>query len=320
MKRILNIVLCVLVAVSLFTFSASADEAILLGGKDETVVFSDDYTHLGFEKESYTIIDDSNISYDSYYYDDDVVTEIIALTEEQKKTVSSLELTVYKKDLLLDAEYKLNTGVEICATYINDKYLDKFKKASNGEVEDVRVYFGYPDNNQFETTITKLKENKATKKALYWGIEEFDVYIDVVENAENNISIISGKLILSDDIYYYLDYKDAGIKSSEELEEFYENEKECTVYEITDPDIIWGLENCYNLRNGDLGLLSDEDITAAFASVLATIVFAVLPLAVLVLSVIFGIRFKEKYRKLFFTLGGIALAEIIVFAILKILI
>ncbi len=319
MKKILNIILCVLVAVSLFTLSVSADEAIPLGGKDKTADFSEDYTHLSFEKESYTIIDDSNISYDSFYYDDDVILEIIALTEEQKKTVSSLELKVFRKDLLLSADYTLNTGVEMYVTYINDKYLEKYNKASNGEVEDARVYFGYPDNNQFNTTLTKLKENKTTISIDYWGVEEFEVYVDIDEESKNNISIISGQLILKDDVYYYLDYKDAGIKDLEESVELYEDERTYIAYEITDPDTVWGLENCYNLYNDDLGFINDEDIASAFASALATIVFAVLPLAVLVLSIIFGIRFKEKYRKLFIALGVVAIAEIIVFAIISIL-
>ncbi len=319
MKKILNIILCALVAVSLFTVSVSAVEATPLGGAGKTADFSEDYTHLTFEEQTYTIIDTANLDYDDFYYGDDRDSVNVNLTEQQKENVAALELDVSKNKLIIEAEYTLSTGVSMFVTYIDDNYFEQYNKASNGETEDVFVYFGYPDNNQFETTLTRLKENKTSIKIDYMNPESFTVRIAIDEKLKNKVYVIVGELILVDDIYYYLDYKDAGIKNVEEAYSLFEEGKTYTVYEITDPDTVWGLENCYNLFNEDLAFVNDEEIAEKLVDTLATIVFGVLPLVVLVLTIIFGIRFKEKYRKLFFTLGVFAIAEIIVFAILSVL-
>ncbi|MBQ4120057.1 MAG: hypothetical protein IJD45_06685 [Clostridia bacterium] len=320
MKKILNIILCALVAVSLFTVavSASAVEVTPLGGTGKTADFSEDYTHLTFEEQTYTIVDDSNLYYGGYYFDEEQKLESISLTAEQGETVSSLDLTAYMNGLVVDAEYTLNTGAELSITYINDNYFDPYNKALNGEIEEIYIHFDYPSDNYFETTISKLKENKKTIDFAYIDTENFNVCIDIGAESKS-VGVISGNIVLKDGVYYYLDYKDAGIKNVEEWQDYIDTEKTYTVYEITDPDTVWGLENCYNLYNEDLGFVNDEEIAEALVDALATIVFGVLPLAVLVLSIIFGIRFKEKYRKLFITLGTIAVAELIVFAIISIL-
>lgn len=319
MKKILNIILCALVAFSLFTVSVSAIEAVPLGGASGTATFNEDYTRLTYKGENYSLIDGNDIGYDGAY-DDEEAAISINLTEEQMKTVAELDLTPITNGLVIEAEYRLNTGVEMSITYLNDKYMDKFQSALTREEDKVGIDFMYPEGNYFETTLTKLKETKTTKRIDYSMGESFTVQVELDEKLKNNVYVILGEIILVDDAYYYLDYMDAGLNNAEGINTYFEDRaRECTVYQISDPDTVWNLENCYNLYNEDMGIINDEEITQAFASGLATIVFAVLPFAVLVLSVIFAIRFKEKYRKLFIGLGAVAIAEIIVFAIISVL-
>lgn len=319
MKKILNIILCALVAFSLFTVSVSAIEAVPLGGASGTATFNEDYTRLTYKGENYSLIDGNDIGYDGAY-DDEEAAISINLTEEQMKTVAELDLTPITNGLVIEAEYRLNTGVEMSITYLNDKYMDKFQSALTREEDKVGIDFMYPEGNYFETTLTKLKETKTTKRIDYSMGESFTVQVELDEKLKNNVYVILGEIILVDDAYYYLDYMDAGMNNVDGIYTYFEDgARECTVYQISDPDTVWNLENCYNLYNEDMGIINDEEITQAFASGLATIVFAVLPLVVLVLSVIFAIRFKEKYRKLFIALGAVAIAEIIVFAIISVL-
>lgn len=320
MKKILNIILCALIAISLFTVSVSAVEAVPLGGASGTATFNEDYTRLTYRGEEYSLIDGNDIGYVADYDDEDAAISI-NLTEEQMKTVAELDLTPMTNGLVIEAEYRLNTGVEMAITYLNDKYMDKFQSALTREIDEVGVDFMYPDGNYLKTTLTKLKETKISKKIDYSIVESFTVQVELDEKLKNNVYVILGKIILVDDAYYYLDYMDAGINNADGIYTYFMNgAKECTVYQISDPDTIWNLENCFNLYKDDMGIINDEEIAEALVDVLATIVFGVLPLAVLVLSVIFAIRFKEKYRKLFITLGAVAIAELIVFAILTVLI
>lgn len=319
MKKILNIILCALVAFSLFTVSVSAIEAVPLGGASGTATFNEDYTRLTYKGENYSLIDGNDIGYGDAYDDEDAAISI-NLTEEQMKTVAELDLTPITNGLVIEAEYRLNTGVEMSITYLNDKYMDKFQSALTREEDKVGIDFMYPEGNYFETTLTKLKETKTTKRIDYSMGESFTVQVELDEKLKNNVYVVLGEIILVDDAYYYLDYMDAGMNNVDGIYTYFEDgARECTVYQISDPDTVWNLENCYNLYNEDMGIINDEEITQAFASGLATIVFAVLPLVVLVLSVIFAIRFKEKYRKLFIALGAVAIAEIIVFAIISVL-
>ncbi len=320
MKKLLNIILCVLVAVSIFTVSVSAVGPVPLGGASETAIFNENYTRLTYNGEDYSIIDDNNIGYGDEYADKEITTISINLTEEQMKTVAELELTPMANGLAIVAEYRLNTGVEMTITYLNDKYMDKFQSALTREIDEVGIDFMYPEGNYFETTLTKLKETKTSMKVDYMQLESFTVQIELDEKLKNNVYVIIGELILVDDTYYYLDYMDAGINNADGMYKYFKNgARECTVYQISDPDTLWSLENCYNLYNEDMGIINDEEAAEAVVNFLATIVFAVLPLVVLVLSVIFAIRFKEKYRKLFIALGAVAIAEIIVFAIISVL-
>ena len=159
MKKILNIILCALVAFSLFTVSVSAIEAVPLGGASGTATFNEDYTRLTYKGEEYSLIDGNDIGYDGAYDDEDAAISI-NLTEEQMKTVAELELTPLTNDLVVEAEYRLNTGVEMSITYLNDKYMDKFQSALTREIDEVGVDFMYPEKNYLETTLTKLKETK----------------------------------------------------------------------------------------------------------------------------------------------------------------
>ena len=320
MKKLLNIILCAFVAVSIFTVSVNAVGPVPLGGASETAIFNEEYTCLTYNGEDYSIIDDNNIGYGDVYTDEEIASISINLTEEQMKTVAKLELTPMANDLVILAEYRLNTGVEMSITYLNDKYMDKFQSALTREIDEVGVDFMYPEGNYFETTLTKLKETKTTKRIDYSMGESFTVQIELDEKLKNNVYVIIGKLILVDDVFYYLDYMDAGMNNDEGIYTYFEaGARDCTVYQISDPDTVWNLENCYNLYNEDMGIINDEEAAEAIVNVLATLVFDVLPLVVLVLSVIFAIRFKEKYRKLFIALGAVATAEIIVFAIISVL-
>lgn len=319
MKKLLNIILCALVAVSIFTVSVSAVGPVPLGGASETASFNEDYTSLTYKGEEYSLIDGNDIGYDDAYDDEDAAISI-NLTEEQLKTVAELDLMPMTNGLVVEAEYRLNTGVEMSITYLNNKYMDRFQSALTREIDEVGVDFMYPEKNYLETTLTKLKETKKSIKINYSDVESFAVQIELDEKLKNNVYVVIGEIVLVDDAYYYLDYMESGMNNSEGLYEYFEaGARECTVYQISDPDTLWSLENCYNLYNEDMGVINDEEAAEAIVNVLATIVFAVLPLVVLVLSVIFAIRFKEKYRKLFITLGTVAIAEIIVFAIISVL-
>ena len=311
MKKILNIILCALVAVSLFTVSVSAVEAVPLGGASGTATFNEDYTRLTYKGEEYSLIDGNDIGYADAYDDFEKEGAIgINLTEEQMKTVAELDLTPMKNGLVIEASI----------TYLNDKYMDKFQSALTREEDKVGIDFMYPEGNYLETTLTKLKETKTIKKIDYSMAESFSVQIELDEKLKNNVYVVIGEIILVDDAYYYLDYMDAGMNNDEGIYIYFEDgARECTVYQISDPDTLWSLENCYNLYNEDMGIINDEEAAEAVVNFLATIVFAVLPLVVLVLSVIFAIRFKEKYRKLFIGLGAVAIAEIIVFTIISVL-
>lgn len=316
MKKILNIILCVLVVVSLFTVSVSALDIEMTQAYEQIkpAYFSEDYTVLNFEENVYTVIDSYNISYEN----PDMYPVTVDLTEQQKQTVSWLELNVVSNGLLIEANYKLSSGIQMTVNYIDNRYLNQYNNALNGKAENVRVNFGYPEDNFYETSLAKLKQNKT--ELAYDDMNTVFLVCADIDIRPKEVGVVVGRLILYGGVYYYLDYCDAGIKGEAEMSSLLENDKKTyTVYEITDRNTVSELNNCYSLYNSGLGIINDYKITNAFANALAVTVFGVLPLAVLVLSVIFGMRFKEKYRKLFFGLGGISIVEIVVFAIISIL-
>ena len=96
MKKILNIILCALVAFSLFTVSVSAIEAVPLGGASGTATFNEDYTRLTYKGENYSLIDGNDIGYDGAYDDEEEKQYVDAwLTDdgnEEGKVIAKINL------------------------------------------------------------------------------------------------------------------------------------------------------------------------------------------------------------------------------------
>ncbi len=329
MKKILSLSFCLVVLFSFFTVNAAAtasggDLPLLNKEKIGDVYYSKDYGKLTIGEYSYTAIDDETVEifdyYDTgsadYYETEDDGYIAVDLTESQKKTVKELEISIGGDNDYIYATYTLNSNAYVSATYINNKHLESYNKAISGDGNKVKIDFSYPEGNVVNTTTEKLKQTKVEIELITYNIyDEFNAYNASVPNFMN---IYCGRLVLQDEKYYYIDFKELGIT----VYDFYnivDSGEKVAVYLIEDPKLLSEIEESYNEYNGEFTLLLDEEFTVTFALILAVAVFGILPLAVLILSIIFGLRSKAKYRKILFALGAIALAELIIFAVIFII-
>lgn len=287
--------------------------------------FSDRYEKFYADGEQYTRINATVLEMKlGYYwiveeeYNDDFYlgTSIyIELSNQQKQEIKTVKLKTNKDRTVVEATLVYFDEVEMKIVYLKDDYLGEYNKIVNGETDTLTVHFTYPNNNKVVAQRNQLwgETITFTRNDLANWSNDFDV---IAENTDGSMSVVAGKILLIDDEYYYLNFTETGLSENDlynNLGKFADK----PAHKITDTALIEEFDNAMvEYYEDDYGVLYDDTATASISIVFFVFIFAVVPLAILIFFLIKAITGKGVYKKLYFTVVAVCLAEIIVFSIL----
>ena len=296
-KRICIVMVLVILSVCL-CMSVSAEAPFTI---------SEDYKTLSVEGAVYTRVDATMLSVEYPYMD------IPELTEEQMQELKCVYLNYSEEMVLMQAEFHFNDGATFIATYIRDDYREKFEGFLSSFSGKVEIDFGWPEDNTIIADAADLKGSPVTLSENELSMSDWFQVHAVSE--WNGVTIFTGSVLLIDDSYYYVDFKECGISASDGF--FPYEYMELNAYEITDEAVLADLNDAHDLYiDSDYGIFYNDDFAENLSSICLILLFAVIPVAVLVVAVIFTIRSKGYYRLIWGVVTGLAGGELVIFTIL----
>lgn len=313
MKKIISILIAVLLLSSCFSVSAFATTVDEWGFPvDPVIEFSDDYTDIYFDGYTFERVDASmlNIYFLGLYWE-------VVLTDAQSALIKSVEVKINSEDTVMFATINFNDGMTMSSAYLREDYIDDYNRIVSNQCEEYIIDFSYPADN---TVI-------AQKKDLFGEIVSFnksklglcDAYVVEATVKEAGLTVVKGFLLIYDEEYYYVDCYETGLPAYTTFD--YHKFTELSVHRITNPelfaDINFAEEEYYE---DDYGYIYDDSFTETISAVLIIFVFVIVPLAILVIFLIKAIRGKGTYKKMYFVISALCLAEIIVFIVIAIIV
>ena len=329
MKKILSLIISFILIFSCFAATVFAEDTIedfdVFNSKMPIGTFSDRYENFYADGKRYTRINATVVEMDLDYYwiveeeynsDYYLGTGIyIELTNQQKQEIKTVKLKSNKERTLVEATLTYFDEVEMTIVYLKDDYLGEYNKVVNGETDTLTVDFSYPYENKVVAQKNQLlgETMTFTRNQLSGFNNSFDV---TAQNSDASMSVIAGKVLLIDKEYYYLNFTEAGLTEKDfdyNLGKFADK----PIHKITDTDLIAEFDNAMvKYYEDDYGVLYDDSATESISIGFFVFVFAFIPLAILVFFLIKAITGKGIYKKLYFVVVAVCLAEIIVFSIL----
>ncbi len=336
MKKILSIMFAFLLIFSCFAVNAFAEDMAIdddfnvFEAKQPTITFSEDYQKLYVDGESFSRFDASIISADfgytvlvEYEYTSDYYTghsAYVKLTDKQKENITDILIERNEYKNMYRIELYFNDGSNLTVYFLEDSYFDEYNKFIDGEIEQYEIDIGYPDGNVvfaeksalFGETVT------LTKNTL---VNLWDFFSVFAQNSDHSLVMYTGDLILIENDFYYIDYKECGAKDSLYYDELDESEiAELVIHKISDEKLLANLQGAMELYySDDYGVLYDDDATNSISAVFLIFIFAVVPAVILVISLVKAIRGKGVYKKIYGTVSALCIAELIVFTIIAVI-
>jgi hypothetical protein len=271
---------------------------------------SEDYQTIYMNGNTYQRFNASMI--DTNYFFQGMTVELSAT---QQESIDNVNILANESCSLLEVEMAFKDGSLLTAYFMKEDAIDTYNKMVSAPDALYTVDFKYPNNNQ----VPGIKELYTANPVVLDELEinrsdSYDVYINIQED----MRLLVGALLITDDHYYYVDFKEIGVTG---LYNFNPYEfSALSAYEITDTSLLEAIktgETAY--YNDDLGFFYDDNFTEAVAQLFLIIVFAVLPAIALILFLILAIRAKGIYRKLFAIICGCSGVELILFTIIAII-
>lgn len=306
MKRIISLIIAIILISFCLGIGSFASGA---------VTFSEDFTQMTVSGHSYSRINTSMLNLDPL----ESKELTVILSEEQSELVNYVN---FNTDAYMDVVHvyiSYKDGSTLSVTFINDSLLDEYNEIVNGTAKKYLVDFQYPYGNTVRAESADFSGEKITLgKTELEFCSHFPVY---AQNDRGTLKAEKGSLIIYDDGFYYVDYKEAGITVTNDIPfasfrfsslpvRRISNEKLC--------DLLKDAEQRY--YDDDFGFLFNDEFTEKVSTVFIIFVMVILPLATLVVSLIFAIRSKGIYRKLSITVCSLSAASLIVVSVIYIII
>lgn len=315
MKKIMSLIIAILVLLSCFSFSTFAIEYdeqpyIYTNYLDptETIIISDDYQHLTLGDNSYSRFS-GNDSLQTY---DELENEIF-LSPAQELEVKNIVLHASKNGYKISAYIYFLDGATLSVTFYLDEYIQEYERLKFGDFEDYYIVFQEADySNNSEEIILETTKELLMSEEVELTVNDFllTASFDVCcKSTDLNLYVTRGSLIKYDELYYYIDFDNTN-SSNKELDLYnYEGK----AYKISDPLLLQRIEEESNRYYGesDYGVLFDDELSKAISNAFLILVFIIIPFVIFILSLIFGIKSKKVYKKLFFTICALSVAILI---------
>ena len=302
MKRIITFIIAIVILSSCLGLTVFA--------KSDTVTFSEDFLILYTDVGSYSPIN-ANLLKDSGFMFCEKEAE---LSDKQKESVFEVLLDCNDSETMFSATICYRDGSKLTRTYLYDGYRDIYDKLIAGNVSTYTVDFFYPYGN----------EAKVNKDALFGeqiildskALHRCDFYYVYAESVTADIGIHTGVLLIDKDNYYYADFDEIGFDKANTVNFDLYKFDSMEVHKITDTDalkVVRSAEEDY--YDDDLGFLYNSHFTETITLIFLFIVFVAVPLAIFIIALIFAIRNKGLYKKLYTTILLLSGSELVVAAI-----
>ena len=328
MKKIISLFIAVLLLFSCLAVSVSAGESFFdakevhyegfeedyttVIDKKEKITFSANYKTLYVGKDKYVSFSNENI-YDNVYAD---LENKISLTKKQKAETKEIFLYANESGILIDAEIEFTDGSSLFVHFIKEKYLSECKNILENIPATCTIELYYPENN----TVTVTSNNLWGEKKVFYDAESSikDYFFVLSQTKDKKLTISTGYLLLINDDFYYFNFLENNTNYL--YCDVYGLDK-ITVHKIEDPETLQALEKAKTLYyEEDLGYLLDGDFTQTVADVFLIVIFAVLPLAALVVFIILSIKSRGIYRKINILTSVLLTGELIIFTVITLLV
>ncbi len=337
MKKVLSIIFSVIIVLSCLSLTAFASDKLFVYDDEYEIDFdktfppvsasiSEDYQTLTVNGKTFSPFNpqDFDIQYnyiDNYMGIENFVppSEIdFQLTDAQKETFKVITAKCNDNENIFEIEISTNYGGSFTGTYLRDDYFDDLALYNSGEGV-FTIDFGYPENNTLSVE----------KKLLYGDTEKirgsklsYLLWFDVSLSSADGTFLRHGygEVLVGEGKYYYADCEE-----SELNDVVYDSY--LLVHEITDKELIAKIDECMaaydeyyqdEFYDDDYDVLYDDNATYTIAKVLLIILFAVIPLIILIIFALKSVGKKDVYLKLYLTIAGLCVAEIITFVIVAV--
>lgn len=262
-RKIVLFVLAIALISSLLVIAPSAD-----GGK---VVISEDYNSVTYNGNDYVYFPENirGNANETFLSDSD-----FALSDEQKAEIASI--TAYAcEDVYIKIDISFEKGGYLEDYYINVDYIDDYEEfLTEGGTE--YTFFDY--ENYQDVYIKRADIFKTPVKVKSYEIYYYENYSPVnTISADGYFSVYSGDILCDGDgNYYYYDF------NSDDGE-----------YAM-----LWQLDK--SIFEEDIDLYPDydgNDFMVGFSAVILSLFLGAIPLAALIVCLIFSFRSKQPYRR-----------------------
>lgn len=271
-------------------FAQNNDITILNGGQN-----------LQYKGNTYMRFDASAVYFESEEYFENIKYDTIE--------IKSADYNISKNEVMITAYFNYRDGSTLTASFIDqnhyDEYLSLTENANNYEIE-----FFYPNHTTINTTRTALCGQKVilTQQDLML-CDNFSVDAQSINQI---YSITLGSLLIVNDDYYYVNFKETDITDPHE---FYPNEMlSLNAYKIIDTKLCDQIKSAY-ANGGNIDLFG-SNFFGGLSTAFVIIIFLIIPLAVLILFIIFYNRAKTNtYKKIFLSICIAAAIELLAFVV-----
>ena len=294
MKKLLCVVLALLATLCLLSMTVSAKS---------TPVLSDDLQTLTVGDRTYSQADLSSM--DLYYEKGPYEIQLSQNLQSQLKSA-----VVYSTGnswvMSVDLYYQNGARMDLC--FVEDSVLPELQQICQDDDVVCGIELWWENSPSVTATIAQFKDTPATlTQSEVWYSDYYNV---IYEYRELDTWVYRGFICVYQNEYYYVDYQENSIYnptkfSPDEGPDLYK------AYKITDPELS---EQIHNALESELS--GTTELGQALSASFLSFVFAVIPTAILILSIILFIRSKGYYRITWGITGGLCIAELIVFLIL----
>ncbi len=239
------------------------------------------------------------------------------LTNTQKELVESIYVDTFASfsDISATVEITYKNGTYLTVSYLREDYIDDYEKFLNGDYTEIVIDFFWPEENVIITSKNLLMTGNTKEISVddfWYHSMDFGVYVKTDDGA---LSYGIGQVLEMNGTYYYFDHNENDVNIYSEY--FVEpNTKNDTVIlrEITDEALIAEIDAAMEAYyEDDFGYLYNDELANTISYFFLILLFGVIPGIIFIVTFIFAIIKKGKYRKLLFTASFFTLAEIITF-------
>lgn len=275
-------------------FAQNNDITILNGGQN-----------LQYKGNTYMRFDASAVYFEAEEYLENVKYDVIE--------IKSADYDISKNAVMITAYFNYRDGSTLTASFIDQNHYGEYLSLTEN-ANDYAIEFFYPNQTTINTTKAALCGQKVmlTQQDLML-CDNFSVD---AQSANQIYSITTGSLLIVNDDYYYVNFKESDITDPYE---FYPNDMQSlNAYKITDPELCEQIKSAYG--NGGIIDLFSSNFFGGVSTAFVMIIFAIIPIAALILFIILYNRTKSNtYKKIFLSICVAATIELLVFIVTAVL-